>query len=206
MLTAPRAGDRELGQGTVEWAGVLVVVALVIVALMMASPSLASTISDSMRCSISKILQGSQTGCRGSGATVPSHMTRAEERAEAVRILGMSYREFIAFKHHHPPEDDVYNWSTDGCSSPTPGFLKRLFEDACELHDFGYRNFGHGLELGRNEDMRNEIDNRFLQEMVRTCNDKFGSWYRAANRVSCVDEAGVMYGAVRNGGRKAFYG
>ena len=129
-------------------------------------------------------------------------------RAQADTIMKKDYKSFIAYKRdvlsRYGPY--VFNWTDDGCSNPTPPAWKDLFDKPCQIHDFGYRNYGRGLKLGRNEDTRAWIDKRLLQEMVRLCNTKFSRWYRRANKVACLDEAGIIYTAVRNGGRGAFYG
>jgi hypothetical protein len=58
------------------------------------------------------------------------------------------YNSFVAYKRSVHPAP--FNWSDDGCSGP---FLIRpvyrsLFNRPCQLHDFGYRNYGGGLRLG----------------------------------------------------------
>jgi hypothetical protein len=74
------------------------------------------------------------------------------------------------------------------------------------MHDFGYRNYGHGLALGPNEDTRAWIDGRFATEMRRLCNDSFNEWWQAANKAACLSESGYIWAAVRNLGRSAYYG
>jgi hypothetical protein len=142
-------------------------------------------------------------------ATLLSAPAHADSlRAQADTIMNKDYKSFIAYKRdvlsRYGPY--VFNWSDDGCSKPTPPAWKDLFNKPCQIHDFGYRNYGRGLKLGRDEDTRAWIDHRLLQEMVRLCKDKFSRWYRRANKVACIDEAGVIYTAVRNGGRGSFYG
>lgn len=95
-----------------------------------------------------------------------------------------------------PVPYDQFDWSTDGCSR-TPSSWASLFDPACQEHDFGYRNFGKGLTLGRNEPTRAWIDDRFHTEMKSICNYKFSNWTQYANLQACFTEADVMYAAVR---------
>lgn len=90
-----------------------------------------------------------------------------------------------------------FDWTTDSCSPPTPASWRNLFDPACQLHDFGYRNFGKGLTLGRNETTRRWIDDRFVVEMKGICNYRFSDWTQYANLQACFKEADAMYAAVR---------
>lgn len=95
-----------------------------------------------------------------------------------------------------PVPYNEFDWSTDSCSR-TPSSWRTLFDPACQQHDFGYRNFGKGLTLGRNESTRAWIDDRFRTEMKAICNYKFSNWTQYANLQACFKEADVMYTAVR---------
>lgn len=101
-----------------------------------------------------------------------------------------------------------FDWTDDGCSpSWVPEEIYRsLFDGPCKQHDFGYRNFGNGLQLGRNDDARAWIDARFLSEMQRLCNDNFSRAWQIVNKGACLEMAKVVYGGVRTPfGRAAFY-
>lgn len=145
-------------------------------------------------------------------ATGGAGIADASPRSEADRVMDMTYQAFIDHKRDvtsvHGPY--VFDWSDDGCSIPggVPGGRSAadLFDKPCQLHDFGYRNYGRGLRLGRDEDTRAWIDHRFWREMGRLCDDKFSAWYRRANWATCQSDARLIYGAVRNFGRSAFYG
>lgn len=95
-----------------------------------------------------------------------------------------------------------FDWSSDGCSPPTPAAWGRRFAAACRLHDFGYRNFGHGLALEPTEPARARIDRRFLEEMRRTC----ATVPAILVALHCRRNALAMYVAVRRFGRRRFYG
>lgn len=88
---------------------------------------------------------------------------------------------------------NTFDWSDDGCSPPTPEYLRQRFRNPCVQHDFGYRNFGKGLTLGRTESDRARIDNKFRTEMWAVCARSFSG--RA--RTVCRAEASTMWAAVR---------
>ncbi|MGH3622040.1 MAG: phospholipase A2 [Sciscionella sp.] len=116
----------------------------------------------------------------------------------------MSYVQFIRYKSsgaRYPGLD----YSSDGCSS-TPAGLKQIFDSACQLHDFGYRNFGSGLRLGRNDSTRLWVDNRFHDEMNRICQDTHKGFAEQGNLTVCRYQAQVVYDKVRQFGANAFYG
>jgi Prokaryotic phospholipase A2 len=100
-----------------------------------------------------------------------------------------------------PHNEAPFNWTSDGCSLPAPVADNELFREACDLHDFGYRNYGHGLALSPNEDTRNWIDDRFRDEMNRICDNTYSGW----RNTSCRWDAGIYYGGVRHRGRDAYY-
>ncbi|MDJ1132469.1 phospholipase A2 [Streptomyces iconiensis] len=112
-------------------------------------------------------------------------------RQQADRIMSLSYGEFA-----ETPRIAPFNWTTDGCSVPssiTP--YREVFELACNLHDFGYRNYGgkHELKLSPTRETKNWIDGRFREEMVRTCRDTYKTPLR---QTSCVSAAETYYQAV----------
>lgn len=131
-------------------------------------------------------------------------------RAEADAIMNMSYVDFINFKRRHRPAP--FNWFDNGCSFPTPPGWKQFFDKLCQLHDFGYRNYGRAprnwprLQLAPNEDMREHIDARFLYEAKRKCKDSYDRWWETDLKLGCYNAAGAMWTALRHGGRDAFYG
>jgi hypothetical protein len=116
--------------------------------------------------------------------------------------MGLDYKAFDALPKNEAP----FNWSADGCSNPA-GSVPVLgdFDDdffrACLIHDFGYRNYGHGLALSPNEDTRGWIDDRLLQETRRICNNEVPF----LDRPICHAVAGAFWTAVRNFGRDSFY-
>jgi hypothetical protein len=134
-------------------------------------------------------------------------------RQRAHAIMDKTYSAFISYKRHVHPAP--FDWSSDGCSIPgkgVPGWVGKLvrsvaslFNQPCQLHDFGYRNFGSGLKLGPDENTRHWIDDRFYHEMQRLCNRKYHVWYRIANKEACLNEAHGMFLAVRGFGESSYH-
>jgi hypothetical protein len=130
--------------------------------------------------------------------TLAMHYPQYVQRADSFRAAGCEqppWRRGAGTQCHKPPPYDALDWSTDGCSR-TPPPARNVFDRPCQLHDFGYRNFGQGLSLGRSEPMRKAIDVRFRDEMYRTCRDPvavvpFGGYAR------CLLVASAMYAVVR---------
>jgi hypothetical protein len=131
---------------------------------------------------------------------VSTQDARADTKSRAIAIMSQSYGDFLNTKRHHEPP---FNWSSDGCSF-TPPLWAWEQNGPCQLHDFGYANFGrHGADAGTalglepTEARRAWIDQRFLTEMQRNCRQHW--WYQ-----SCPNGIYVMYAAVRIEGARWF--
>lgn len=139
-----------------------------------------------------------------------------EQRRYAEETMNLHYPEYVARANdfraqgcEYPPWDpkrgkcskplpyDSFNWTTDGCSW-TPPPARIVFNRPCQLHDFGYRNFGKGLTLERNEKKRKQIDIRFRDEMYRICRDP-RAFVPLGGLARCRAIALSMFGVVRNG-------
>lgn len=74
------------------------------------------------------------------------------------------------------------------------GYAPDLFmADPCKRHDFGYRNYGKGLRLQRDEDTRKWIDDILRQDMLDQCvKPEFIAAYP-----NCLAQAELYYGLVR---------
>lgn len=112
-------------------------------------------------------------------------------RERADQIMGLTYEEFARTPHVAP-----FNWTTDGCSVPvsfTP--YRKVFRPACDLHDFGYRNYGgnHELKLSPTRATKNWIDGRFHDEMIRVCKNTYKTPLR---REGCFAAAAAYFEAV----------
>jgi hypothetical protein len=145
----------------------------------------------------------------------PSYASPTTDRAEQLRYatetMNLASSSYLSRKSdflaagcatasgcRKPSPYNQFNWSSDSCSW-TPSSLKELFDPACQEHDFGYRNFGKGLTLGRNETTRRWIDDRFRTEMKSICNSKYQAWWQYANLRACRSEADTLYAVVRKG-------
>jgi YD repeat-containing protein len=119
----------------------------------------------------------------------PSKPVRPLTEREALRKRADGYMtapldDFLVAKNQAP---GPFEWSDNGCSFPFPYPTRPQFLEPCQRHDFGYRNYGHGLSLADDEDTRHWIDDRLLLDMLRTCDgDDF-----------CIDAANDTYIGVR---------
>jgi Prokaryotic phospholipase A2 len=110
-------------------------------------------------------------------------------RQRATDLLRMPYAVFLGSM---AAAEGPFDWSTDGCSRTPPSWAIE-FDGPCRQHDFGYRNFGRGLRLGRSEQERRWIDGRLLTELRRVCGER----YARAARLACRARARLMWAAVR---------
>ncbi|WP_086786143.1 phospholipase A2 [Streptomyces caniscabiei] len=127
--------------------------------------------------------------------TVAAAAPAEDVRQVADRIMNLRYYDFT--KH---PKVAPFNWANDGCSGPQE--IKNLFTEACNQHDFGYRNYGAqagGLRLSPIRQTKDWIDTRFWHEMRQTCFDHHGggNW--------CLIHARAAYLAVHNFGDRFFW-
>ncbi|MFC4517294.1 phospholipase A2 [Streptomyces ehimensis] len=139
-------------------------------------------------------------------AAAPASASAQAERAtqslleRADFLMASTYREFPAYARQR---EAPFDWDTDGCSRPTPQAWATVFRDACVMHDFGYHNYGNRgttrLRLDPTETRRKAIDDRFLQEMQRICDD------RPQTLANCQGAARTMHQAVRQYAGSAFY-
>ena len=149
-------------------------------------------------------------------ASADAGSDRYEQYRYAVETINLTYSQYVArqtdFRANgcvngtsgcrKPAPYNAFDWTDDGCSGrsvigPISNVYRNLFNQPCRLHDFGYRNFGKGLTLYKNESMRAIIDNRLKAEMIRLCNHNFSHVWQVANKAACLKEANAVYGAVR---------
>lgn len=114
--------------------------------------------------------------------------------------------------HYRKPIDKKLDWSSNGCSVPELGglaapvkkYADKNFGEACNRHDFGYRNYGsdnkHGPHLNPTEGERTLIDNRLLFEMRAICARRKG-----LSGSVCRKEATAVYHGARDGGAPHFF-
>lgn len=129
------------------------------------------------------------TNVMGTGLSADSALLDSV-RQVADRYMTGSLDDFLAARDQAPRP---YNWSTDTCAGEFPD---AFMADPCLRHDFGYRNYGNGIRLERDEATRNWIDDIFLQDMLAQCQKpEFLLAFPA-----CATQAVIYYEAVRNGG------
>lgn len=158
--------------------------------------------------------QAATITCSSSLQYVPNVPPRCEQWRYARETVWMSYTDFQNRKTdfsiqgcnadqpqargcQKPPPYNAFDWTSDGCSGPTgwlppAGAWSSIFNGPCQLHDFGYRNFGKGLRLQRSEARRRWVDYRFGKEMFRVCS----TWSNRPDKIACYQAARTMYRAV----------
>jgi hypothetical protein len=125
-----------------------------------------------------------------------------ELKREADRVMRMNYRDFV--RHKADVVQWPLNWTSNGCNKPMPEYGKRWLDASCQLHDFGYRNYGKYLRFGRNEQTRQWIDNRWWAEMRNMCEDRFTMF--SPRHGVCMETANVALTGMREFGASWFYG
>lgn len=102
--------------------------------------------------------------------------------------------EFIRQRELRMNVPNPYNWTTDGCSGPTIDALLFFDYRVCWRHDWGWRNYGKGLQMQRTEARRQQIDTQFRVDMYESCDRRWGS---GLNWDLCMVDANAAYHAVR---------
>ena len=151
-----RPGAGQTGQASPEYAGLILLVALLAasVAAVGLGPGIATSIQGAL--------------CRAVGADCATGgAVLATEQELLDTSLDGSLAEFQAVKDS-PDHDPRMDYSDDGCSAPVFGSEKPWFHfrEACERHDFGYRN---AKRLGLFHEYKRRIDAVFARDMVQAC-------------------------------------
>lgn len=91
----------------------------------------------------------------------------AEQRALVEQYANGSLDDFEDYKHADD-HDGRLDYTDDGCSAPVVGSTGISFDftEACERHDFGYRNY---KRLGLFDEEKHNVDSQFLQDMLDHC-------------------------------------
>lgn len=157
MRTRSAAGER--GQATVEYAGLIALLAALLAALL--SLGIATGLAGELGAAVCRAA-GFCDGRAGSVAR-PTRLEAFTHLREAP--LG----EFLA-ERDSGDRDPRLDWSSDSCSSPIGDEGWSFdFTEACLRHDFGYRN---ATLLGRFDALRAEIDLRFQADMLDHCEQR----------------------------------
>lgn len=146
-------------------------------------------------------------GGRASAAvTGPALVTRSQLMQRATHLqFEVSLRRFIRVKRSPKGTVDAkFTWTDNGCSAPfgaITSYWSGVFDRSCKRHDFGYRNFGHGLSLGSNDTTKRRIDSRLHADMDHQCSNYDGS------QGACYAASDSFYYAVSHFGaaQTAFY-
>jgi hypothetical protein len=122
-------------------------------------------------------------------AAVERAQSWKEERELVDRYTRGDLDEFLDYKDSDD-HDDRLDYSDDGCSAPVVGStgLSFDFTEACERHDFGYRNY---KRLGLFDEEKRRVDRQFLDDMLDHCAGR-----SIFLRGQCRNWAYVFYGAV----------
>ncbi|WP_435852338.1 phospholipase A2, partial [Streptomyces platensis] len=76
------------------------------------------------------------------------------------------------------PDPFVFDWANDGCSKVPDTFQGFDFKNACNRHDFGYRNYQsllgeqNFLTTSVGQEAKKRVDDIFLQDLQAECNFK----------------------------------
>jgi hypothetical protein len=179
-----RTGAGEKGQASPEYVGLILMVALVASAF--AAVNLGPGIAGSLQSAF----------CHAIGAGCDPGIAILEpptERELLDNALAASLVDFQAIKDS-PDHDPRMDYTDDGCSAPVLGSETFWFHfrEACERHDFGYRN---SKRLGLFGEYKRRIDATFAEDMVNACEAE--SWWQ---RGPCRDTASLYLSAVTLGG------
>lgn len=179
-----RTAAAQNGQASPEYLGLVLLVALVAAAFaaINVEPGVAQAVEGAF--------------CRAVGADcageIPATPSLTEQELLDAALEG-SLDEFLAIKDS-PVHDPRMDYSDDGCSAPVIGSEAFWFHfrEACERHDFGYRN---SKRLGLFDTYKDRIDLLFADDMLAACAEE--AWWQ---RRPCRWMAGVYFGAVSIGG------
>jgi hypothetical protein len=108
--------------------------------------------------------------------------TRAELLTRANHLMfDITLTHFINIKTSaRSALDSTFEWHDNGCTAPwraITGVFSDFFDRSCQRHDFGYRNFGHGLALGSpayKAEQKAQVDAQLLADMRQQCSDSPG--------------------------------
>jgi len=179
-----RTAAAQNGQASPEYLGLVLFVALVAAtfAAVNVEPGVAHAVEGAF--------------CRAVGAECGDESAAAPTQTEQEILdtaLESSLDEFLAMKDS-PDHDPRMDYSDDGCSASVIGSEAFWFHfrEACERHDFGYRN---SKRLGLFNTYKGRIDLLFADDMLAACAEE--AWWQ---RRPCRWMAGVYFGAVSIGG------
>jgi hypothetical protein len=118
----------------------------------------------------------------------------SEQRDLLDQAIEAEMAAFQAIKGSEEAQDPRMDYSDDGCSAPVTGSRGASYDftEACERHDFGYRN---AKRLGLFDGYKRRIDAVFARDMYSSCEDRFVLY-----RKHCRFMAAIYYAGVRGAG------
>ena len=132
------------------------------------------------------------------GASTVASSDPGSLRWVAASHMTSSLADFMAAKLRAAPP---FDWDDDGCSTWFGRQLPAMFLPGCLRHDFGYRNFGNGLELGPDEDTRHWIDMILWNDLPAICE---ATYEDGLDKNLCMDTAENAYNGTRAFGGGAY--
>jgi len=118
---------------------------------------------------------------------------------QADAYMNMPLETFHNARRLQPPP---FDWTANGCSfGEVSGPFRESFNRACDRHDFGYHNYGHGrLALDRTEQRRSRIDDRLRDDLNALCRRD----HAGLAETPCLAAAQAVYTAARSMGTGQF--
>lgn len=103
------------------------------------------------------------------------------------------------FKRAKAEAPEPLDWSSDGCTKSPDRPQGFDFKDACDRHDFGYRNYGQGRVKAKPTDaQREQVDLRLHGDLMNVCDHE-------RERQKCRSIAETYFDFTRKAGGKGFY-
>lgn len=178
----------ESGQAIVEYVGIVLVVAALLLAL--ATLDLGPKVAHALAGSVCEVV--TLASCRPE----EPESSRAQRLRLVNRYVQGGLDDFLRYRGS-PDRERRLDYSTDHCSAPILGSrgLGYDFIDACVRHDFAYRNY---KRLGLFRRVRKAVDRIFLRDMSAHCGTR-----SLILRPRCHQRALQYYAGVRAfGGRR----
>jgi hypothetical protein len=153
---------RQEGQTATEYLGVVAVVAAIVIGLLAFAPAIGGAAGSAIEELVCRV-----AGSDCAGADAPAAEEEVSELELVEQYIDADLDDFLEYRDS-ADRDERLDWSTDECSAPLVGStgLSFDFTHACIRHDFGYRNT---KRLGIFDQRKDEIDNRFLDDMKDHC-------------------------------------
>ncbi|MBA2254601.1 MAG: hypothetical protein H0W07_05775 [Chloroflexi bacterium] len=105
--------------------------------------------------------------CEGRTISVYPDRARNPQYVDEINdYMSMGIGRFLKAKGRAP---GPFDWHDDGCSNSPDRPEGYNFLPACKRHDFGYRNYGHGLKASPLDSTRAYVNYRFKVDLYNEC-------------------------------------